>query len=206
MTLFYSLLSLLAVFIFILLSALCSASEAAVLAASRVRLYHLAKNGNAKASLIINLQAHIGGFISSIILLNTWFNTLVTALATGILTYFFGAMGALYAAIGMGAIITVYGEVLPKMYVYTCPDRVAIRFAPFFKPLLSFMTPLTKAINFLAHGSLFIFGIKSYFSLLFFLFAPISDLKKIHLFPLVILVNLCRNNHCIQFLSTYFIF
>ena len=43
MTLFYSLLSLLAVFIFILLSALCSASEAAVLAASRVRLYHLAK-------------------------------------------------------------------------------------------------------------------------------------------------------------------
>ena len=160
MTLFYSLLSLLAVFIFILLSALCSASEAAVLAASRVRLYHLAKKGNTKASLIINLQAHIGGFISSIILLNTWFNTLVTAFATGILTYLFGPMGALYAAIGMGAIITVYGEVLPKMYVYTCPDRVAIRFAPFFKPLLSFMTPLTKAINFLAHGSLFILGIK----------------------------------------------
>ncbi len=160
MVLFYYILSLIAVFVFILLSALCAASEAAVLAASRVRLYHLAKKGNAKASIILNLQAHIGGFISSILLLNTWFNTLVTALVTGILTYLFGAVGALYAAIGMGVLITVYGEVLPKMYVYTCPDRVAIAFAPFFKPLLVLMTPLTKTINFLAQGSLRFLGIK----------------------------------------------
>jgi len=160
MTLFYSILSFIAVLIFLVLSALCAGSEAAVLAASRVRLYHLAKKGNAKAAVILNLQAHIGGFISSILLLNTWFNTLVTALVTGILTYLFGAVGALYAAIGMGVVITVYGEVLPKMYVYTCPDRVAIAFAPFFKPLLVLMTPLTKTINFLAQGSLRILGIK----------------------------------------------
>ena len=160
MSIFYSILFLFSVIVLIFFSALCSAAEAAVLAASRVRLYHLAKKGNHKASIVLDLQAHIGGFISTIILLNTWFNTLVTALAAGILTYFFGALGALYAALGMGALITVYGEVLPKMYVYTCPDRVAIAFSPFFKPLLTLMTPLTKAINFLAQQSLHLLGIK----------------------------------------------
>jgi Mg2+/Co2+ transporter CorB len=160
MAIFYSFLFLIVSLLFLFLTALCSAAEAAVLASSRVRLYHLAKKGNAKASIVLNLQTQIGGFISTIILLNTWFNTVVTALATAILTYFFGAIGALYAAISMGALITVYGEVLPKMYVYTCPDRVALIFAPFFKPLLMFMTPLTKTINFLAHESLRLAGVK----------------------------------------------
>lgn len=160
MNAFYWVLFFLAVVVLIFFSALCSASEAAVLAASRVRLYHLAKKGNRKAAIVLDLQAHIGGFISTIILLNTWFNTFVTAFAAGILTYYLGALGALYAAIGMGALITIYGEVLPKMYVYTSPDRVAIAFAPFFKPLLTLMTPLTKAINFLAQQSLHLLGIK----------------------------------------------
>lgn len=160
MDLFYTILFILMVIVLIFFAALCSASEAAVLAASRVRLYHLAKKGNRKAAVVLDLQTHIGGFISAIILLNTWFNTFVTAFAVGILTYSFGAMGAFYAAIGMGALITIYGEVLPKMYVYTCPDKIAIAFAPVFKPLLTLMTPLTKAINFLAEKSLMLLGIK----------------------------------------------
>jgi Mg2+/Co2+ transporter CorB len=161
MTTLEALLSIVAVFIFILLSALCSASEASVLAASRVRLYHLAKKGNAKASIVLNVQAQIGGFISSVLLLNTWCNTLVTALVTGILTYLFGPIGAVYAAVGMGVLITVYGEVLPKMYVYTSPDKIAMMFSPLFKPLLIIMYPLTKAINFIAQASLSLIGIKS---------------------------------------------
>src|SRR5436190_977754 len=79
------------VIVLIFFGALCSASEAAVLAASRVRLYHLAKKGDRRASTVLDLQAHIGGFISAIILLNTWFNTFVTAFAVGILTFSFGA-------------------------------------------------------------------------------------------------------------------
>jgi len=90
MTIFYWLLSIIALFMLILFSAFTSASEVAVLASSRVRLYHLAKKGNTKASIVMSLQSHIGGFIGSVILLNTWFNTLVTALGTGVMTYLFG--------------------------------------------------------------------------------------------------------------------
>ncbi|EKE09831.1 MAG: hypothetical protein ACD_16C00101G0005 [uncultured bacterium] len=159
MTIFYWLLSIIALFMLILFSAFTSASEVAVLASSRVRLYHLAKKGNTKASIVMSLQSHIGGFIGSVILLNTWFNTLVTALGTGVMTYLFGPIGALYAAILMGALITIYAEVVPKMYVYTCPERIAIAFAPLFKPLLKVMMPLTKTINFIGHGSLNLFGV-----------------------------------------------
>lgn len=159
MTTFYWLLSITVIFMLVLFSAFTSASEVAVLASSRVRLYHLTKKGNTKASIILNLQTHIGGFIGSVILLNTWFNTLVTALSTGIMTYLFGPIGALYAALLIGALITIYGEVVPKMYVYTCPERVAIAFAPLFKPLLKVMMPLTKTINFIGHGFLHLIGI-----------------------------------------------
>lgn len=160
MTLLSALLSLGTIVLFMLAAALGSASEAAVLAASRVRLYHLAKKGNQKASTILNLQAKIGEFISTIVLLNTWSITIVTALSTGILTHFFGPLGTVYAALGMGAVITIYAEVLPKMYVYTAPDKMALAFLPFFKPVLFLMSPLTKAINFIAQGSLALFGVK----------------------------------------------
>lgn len=161
MTLLHLSLSILTIVIFILLAAVGSASEAAVLASSRVRLHHLAKKGNKRASAIITLQAKIGEFISSIILLNTWSITVVTALATGMLTHLFGAAGTVYAALGMGVLITIYAEVLPKMYVYTRPDWVALAFAPFFKPLLTLMSPLTKAINFIAQESLRLIGVKT---------------------------------------------
>ena len=160
MSLLESILSVIAIVVLISLSAVCSGSEAAVLAASRVRLYHLAKKGDRKASIVLDVQAQIGGFIGSVLLLNTWFNTLVTALVTGILTYLFGVMGAVYAAIGMGALITIYGEVLPKLYVYTCPDKVAMTLSPLFKPLLMIMYPLTKSINFVAQMSLTLLGVK----------------------------------------------
>lgn len=148
------------IFFFLLVAAFGSASESAVLAASRVRLYHLATKGNLRAAALLKIQAKIGEFISSIILLNTWAITIITALTTGILTNLFGDLGAVYAGLGMGAFITIYAEVLPKMYVYRNPDRIALAFLPFFKPLLIVMSPLTKAINFIAHGSLRLLGAK----------------------------------------------
>ncbi len=159
MSLLTAILSIAAVFFFILFSALCSASETAVLASSRVRLHHLAKK-NTKASIVLAIQAHIGGFIGAILLLNTWSNTILTALVTGVLTYFFGPAGAVYAALGMSVLITIYAEVLPKMYVYTNPDKVAMTFAPVFQPILTVMMPLTKTIELFAKSSLRLVGIR----------------------------------------------
>ncbi len=159
MSLFYAILSIVPVFFFIIFSALCSASETAVLASSRVRLHHLA-NKNPKASVVLAIQSHIAGFIGSILLLNTLSNTFLTALVTGILTYAFGAAGAFYGAFGTAAIITIYAEVLPKMYVYTNPEKISMAFSPAFKPILILITPLSKSIDFVAKASLRIFGIR----------------------------------------------
>jgi len=161
MTLSFILISIFALLILLIVSGVSAASETAVLASSRVRLFHLAKKGNKKASVVLELQAHIGRFIGAILLLNTWFNAGITALVAGVLTYLFGPAGAIYAAIGMGAFITIYCEVLPKMYVYTNPDRVAIAFAPFLKPLVFIMSPLTRTIDFIAKQTLRMVGFKA---------------------------------------------
>lgn len=161
MTFFSFIPSLFIILIFVLIAALGSASEASVLAASRVRLHHLAKKGNRKAAAILDLQTRIGEFISSIILLNTWAITIVTAVSTNIFTHFLGPTGTFYAVLVIGALITIYAEVLPKMYVYRDPDRIALGFAPFFKLILILMSPLTKGINWIAQASLQLFGLKT---------------------------------------------
>lgn len=160
MTPLFLILSALCVLILIIASALCSASEASVLATSRVRLHHFAQQGNERAQTILDLQTRMGSFISSILLANTWCITIVTALATGIMTTMFGAAGAVYAGIGITILITIYAEVLPKMYVYTKPDRVALAFAPAFRPLVWILSPITHVVEVIARLSLKLVGIK----------------------------------------------
>ena len=152
--------SAICVLVLVIGSALCSASEASVLATSRVRLHHLAQEGNERAQTILDLQSRMGSFISSILLANTWCITIVTALATGILTTLLGPMGAVYAGVGITAIITIYAEVMPKMYVYTCPDKVALAFSPAFKPLVWILSPITHVVEIIARKSLGLVGVK----------------------------------------------
>jgi len=151
--------SILAVLFFITVSAFFSASEASVLASSRVRLYHLAKKGNHRASILLTLQARMGSFISTILLANTWSNTLGTALAASVMTELFDTAGAVYAAVIMGGLITIYAEVMPKILIYTNPDRFAMAFAPIFKPLVWILTPVTVSIEWVAEKTLRIFGV-----------------------------------------------
>lgn len=152
--------SALFVLFLVIASALCSASEASVLATSRVRLHHLAQEGNERAQTILDLQSRMGSFISSILLANTWCITIATALATGVLTSLLGTVGAVYAGVGITAIITIYAEVLPKIYVYTRPDKVALAFSPAFKPLVWILSPITKVVEAIARKSLSLVGVK----------------------------------------------
>ncbi|MGL4371214.1 MAG: CNNM domain-containing protein, partial [Alphaproteobacteria bacterium] len=63
-----------------------SASETAVTAASRIKLHQLAKQGDSRAEGVLALQKKMGQLISTILLLNTWAITGMTAVATHLLT------------------------------------------------------------------------------------------------------------------------
>lgn len=154
-------LAALIVLILVGLSGGCAGSEAAILSASRIRLHHLAKKGNARAQTILEIQNSLGAFISAILFVNTWLNIAVTALVTSIFNDVFGPVGALYAVPVMGFLITIYAEVLPKIYIYNDPERSVLTLAPIFKPFYKLFSPITQFIDKIARVSLRLVGFKA---------------------------------------------
>ena len=143
------------------LSGVCAGSEAAILSASRIRLHHMAKKGSVKAKIILEIQNSLGAFISALLFVNTWLNIAVTALVTSLFNDIFGPVGAIYAVPLMGFLITIYAEVLPKIYIYNDPERSVLAFAPFFKPFYKVFSPATLFIDKIARLSLKLFGFKA---------------------------------------------
>lgn len=148
--------------VFLLLGAVyCSASETAVLASSKVRLHHLAKKGNHRAQIILDLQARVGSFVGTILLGNTLCITLATTLSASIATDLFGTFGVLAVGLVMSGIITIYAEVAPKIFVYVNPERVSLALAPTFRPILWTLSPLTYVIEWIAKRSLQMVGVET---------------------------------------------
>src|SRR5690606_35091188 len=131
-----------------------------VLAASRVRLYHMAKKGNQKASTLLELQSRMGSFISTILLANTWSNTIGTAIAASVMTELSGTAGAVCSAFAMAILLTLYAEVMPKTLVYTNPDRFALACSPTFKIPVKILAPFAGSIDWVARKTLGLVGIR----------------------------------------------
>src|SRR5205085_11803220 len=60
---------------------------------------------------------------------NNTVNVAASSLATGVLLYWFGDVGVVYAAIGMTVVIVVFAEVLPKTAALRAPDHIALAVA-----------------------------------------------------------------------------
>lgn len=153
-------LSMLTILVLAVLAAILSASETAVTASSRIRLHQLYKQGDRRAGVVLRLQSQMGQLISTILLVNTWTLTCMTALATGILTHTFGPLGTFYAAILMGAFITIYLEVMPKVYVYHQAEQTAMGLSQSIEFLRWLLLPATTAIDTIARFSLKLVGAK----------------------------------------------
>jgi len=154
-------LAALIVLILVGLSGGCAGSEAAILSASRIRLHHLAKKGNQRARIILEIQKSLGAFLSAVLFMNTWLNIAVTALVTSLFNDVFGPVGAVYAIPVMGFLITIYAEVLPKIYIYNDPERAVLALAPIFKPFYRIFSPVTQFIDKIARLSLTLVGFKA---------------------------------------------
>ncbi|BDB95891.1 HlyC/CorC family transporter [Candidatus Hydrogenosomobacter endosymbioticus] len=143
----------------VMCAAVLSASETAVTASSRLRLYQLAKKGHKRAMLLLSLQDNMSTLISSVLLANTWLIAGVTALATHVLVELTGEIGVVIASFFIALFITVYVEVLPKIYVYRNPEKVGIALASWLELLRNFLFPVTVVIDKIARFSLSTFGI-----------------------------------------------
>ena len=153
------LISLGAILVLLILSGFFSGSETALTAASRPRLYALARKGDRKAGIVLNLHARKERLIGAILLGNNLVNILASALATSLLLGYFGDVGVAYATFVMTLLVLIFAEVLPKTLALNHADKMALAVAPVLRVLVYLLGPVTHAIYLVVRALLSPFGI-----------------------------------------------
>ena len=149
-----------AIALLLILSALFSGTETALTGSSRPLMHQLEHRGNKRAALVNNLHEHKAHLIGAILIGNNLVNILASALATSVLIASFGEAGIAYATLIMTALVVMFAEILPKTYALQNPDRVSLRVAPFIRPFVFLLSPFTRATSWVVRITLKIFGVE----------------------------------------------
>lgn len=152
------LVELAALVILLALSAFFSASETAMFSASKVKIRHMAEEGNPRAMLTRKLLDQPSRLISTILIGNNVVNIGATALATALSIEVFGSTGAGIATGAMTFFVLVFGEITPKTIAAKRAEAVALRVSSSLNNLGTIMLPIIKILNFLSSGIIRLFG------------------------------------------------
>lgn len=148
------------VIVCLLVSAFFAASETALTGASRASMLRLSKQGNREAGVVSSLFNMRERLIGALLLGNNIANIGASALATGILTAWFGDVGVLYATAVMTVTVVIFAEVLPKTIAINAPDRISLLVARPMKVTVYLLGPLLTVIQFIVLALMKLFGIK----------------------------------------------
>lgn len=147
--------------ILLTLSALLSAAETSMTAASRGRLHQLEREGDSAARRINRLLSNQETMIGAILVANNVINIGASALTTSVLTAAFpGVMGAVIATVVMTVLVVIFSEILPKTLAIAYPDDVARTLSiPTFWTVRLF-GPIANGAQWVVRQTLRPFGIK----------------------------------------------
>jgi Mg2+/Co2+ transporter CorB len=157
-----ALLALVPILIVILgISALFSAGETALTAASRGRLHQMERDGDRAAKRANRLLTDQEKMIGAILMMQNVLNIGASAVATiSIDKVIPGPWGAAISTAIMTVLVLVFAEVLPKTLAITKPEDVA-RFMS--RPVLwivIFLGPVITAVQWFVRGTLRLFGVR----------------------------------------------
>lgn len=142
-------------------SALFSAGETSMTAASRGRMHQLERDGDKAAKRVNKLLGDQEKMIGAILLGNNVVNIAASALTTSLLsTLFPGGWGVAISTAIMTVLILVFGEVLPKTLAITRPDDVARTLSRPVSVAVVLFGPVVFAVQWFVRRTLRLFGIK----------------------------------------------
>jgi Mg2+/Co2+ transporter CorB len=141
------------------LSALFSAGETGITAASKSRLHRLAREGNKRAARVEALLDQKEKLIGSALLGNNVLNTLAAALTSYVLGALFGAQGVIFATAIVAILVLVLGEVLPKTFALTQPDRTALALGPMLGFVARMFNPIINTVQRFVRWVLRLYGV-----------------------------------------------
>jgi Mg2+/Co2+ transporter CorB len=142
-------------------SAFFSASETALTAASRARMFQLEKEGEKRALHVNWLFVNRERMVGAVLLGNTFVNIASSALVTAVLLNLFGDAGVAIATVITTAMVLIFCEVLPKTYAITNADGVALRVARAVRICAQVFSPIVSTVGFLVAVMLRTIGVKS---------------------------------------------
>lgn len=139
----------LALIILLLLSAFFSMAETAMMAISRLRLRHLAREGSRAAHLTQFLLDRTDRLLGVILLGNNLVNNILATLVTALAIHYFGQSEWVLAiaAASLTFALLVFAEITPKVIGATYPERIALPASFVLALLLKLATPLVWFVN-----------------------------------------------------------
>ena len=144
----------------LMVSALFSAAETALTAASRGRMHQLEKDGDKAARRVNKLLSDRESMIGAVLLGYNAINILTSALATEFITKVVpGAWGVALATAVMTVLVLVFVEVLPKTLAITRPDDMARALSAFILFFVRVLDPVVDAISWIVRRTLKLFGV-----------------------------------------------
>lgn len=150
----------LTILVLLLCSAFFSASETALTAISRARIYQLVMDGNKRAQTVSRLRREKEALIGTVLLGNNAVNIAASALATSLTIKLYGSEGGLLiVTVAMTLMVVIFTEVLPKTYAIQNAERVALAFSGALSILVKLLYPITKCIQTFIRLLFHLFGI-----------------------------------------------
>ncbi len=149
------------VIVLLAISALFSAAETSLTAASRARMHQLEREGDRPAKRVNTLLADQETMIGAVLLGNNMVNILASALATQVLTAAIpGPWGVAAATATMTVLVLVFAEVLPKTLAILRSDDVARFLSAPTLLVVRLFGPIIYAIQWVVRRTLRLFGVK----------------------------------------------
>lgn len=131
----------LAIFVLLMISAVCSATETAFSSANRIRLKNLAST-NKRAAKALSLAEDFDKALTAILIANNVVNIASSALATVFFTERFGSGSVGLATLVMTVLVLIFGEVIPKSLAKENSERFSVFMAPMLSAFVFIITPL----------------------------------------------------------------
>lgn len=146
--------------LFLLISAFFSASETALTAISRARIYQLVMNGNKAAKTVSKLRREKESMIGAILIGNNAVNIAASAIATALSIQLFGDQnGLLLVTLVMTLLVVIFSEILPKTYAIQNAERVSLALSPALNIIVIILRPIALTIHFLIRHPMKLFGV-----------------------------------------------
>jgi putative hemolysin len=145
----------------VLVSAVLSASEMAFIAANRLRIRHLAENGNTVAARYLEAFRHPERMLSATMMGVTVAHIAASSLATWALLPVAGAWAAALATAILVPIMLIFGEVIPKAVAGEWATALILRLYRVLELASALLSPLTWGARILVTGVLGALGLRA---------------------------------------------